>query len=436
MNSIPHQDRLKIVIQILTNKLPENRTNEDIQILVHALQKLTFWQKLNQISETNILHDYCKHLRLEQFKENTIIYKEGEYGEIFYILLNGQLNIDVEYFGEECLQKQQNSRTIICQSDCIFAYLDFRTYNKIVMNSKLHDINQQIQFFKKTQIFGKLGNRTISQLLCYFQVELFERNQVVYYENEKPEFIYIVKTGEFEFSKKFRKENRQKRIPIANIGPYELFGDLDCLLNKPRFYTVTCVMHATCYKISIDDFYQRIIEQNHVADMDQYLNQYIKSQMLSRQDRIEKVTETIEYNSNFLMGVKETVSVTESDEIAKIELHPYDKTHSRYAQIYNSLIDRKIMVRYATIHKTPVAIPRCSSKTQGTYRVISISAHKISPQRKKPENLYDEIEVPDQIKRKYQKQLMDLQKQQVSLRKQQYKIRTFNNNSQIIAYNS
>lgn len=63
------------------------------------------------------------------------------------------------------------------------------------------------------------------------------------------------------------------------------------------------------------------------------------------------------------MGVKETVSVTESDEIAKIELHPYDKTHSRYAQIYNSLIDRKIMVRYATIHKTPVAIPRCSSKT-------------------------------------------------------------------------
>ena len=68
-----------------------------------------------------------------------------------------------------------------------------------------------------------------------------------------------MKIGEFEFSKKFRKENRQKRIPIANIGPYELFGDLDCLLNKPRFYTVTCVMHATCYKISIDVKYVFLI---------------------------------------------------------------------------------------------------------------------------------------------------------------------------------
>lgn len=35
--------------------------------------------------------------------------------------------------------------------------------------------------------------------------------------------------------------SRWKNITISEIGIYQLFGDLECLLNKPRYFTVKCL---------------------------------------------------------------------------------------------------------------------------------------------------------------------------------------------------
>jgi cGMP-dependent protein kinase 2 len=78
---------------------------------------------------------------------------------------------------------------------------------------------------------------------------------MIYFEGDKSDVIYLVRDGVFQISKKMNVGSRWKNIPIVEIGSNQLFGDLECLLNKPRYFNVKCLSPGTCFKISNDEFY-------------------------------------------------------------------------------------------------------------------------------------------------------------------------------------
>lgn len=53
--------------------------------------------------------------------------------------------------------------------------------------------------------------------------------------------------------------NKRKNIPISEIGSNELFGDLESLMNKPRYFNVKCLIQGSCFKINSEDFYYKVI---------------------------------------------------------------------------------------------------------------------------------------------------------------------------------
>lgn len=64
------------------------------------------------------------------------------------------------------------------------------------------------------------------------------------------------------------------------------------------------------------------------------MNEYIKAQLLNRAERIQTVTETLALNSEYLIGLPE-INNSRHKDLSQVEMKILDKTHNRYAHIYN-----------------------------------------------------------------------------------------------------
>ncbi|CAD8116809.1 unnamed protein product [Paramecium sonneborni] len=361
-------------------------------------------KKLNQLGCIQCTNEYYDKIHNVEFEEGDEIIHTGEIGDLFYLLMEGEINIKKTYFGTEALLNLPYIQNIKSVTKTKFGTISKYDYEDIKRKAKLKDPNEQLEFFRQSQLFGQLSKAMIERLLKNCQIEIFDKTQIVYYEGEPSSTIYLVRDGIFQLQKKMIVENRWKNITISEIGIYQLFGDLECLLNKQRYFTVKCFKQGSCYKISNEDFYQKVISDQPSLEAQRYINQYIKAQLLNRTERIERVTMTLAQNSEYLIGLPE--SKTQSNkEWSQIEMRVLDKTHSRYAQIYNQACQKRVKVRYATIHKTEVAVPRITSKNDSVHKTIVVSIDKPIKQY-----IYDEIKMPEIVQRKYRDILPKRQK--------------------------
>ncbi|CAD8180159.1 unnamed protein product [Paramecium pentaurelia] len=352
-------------------------------------------KKLNQLGGINCQSEYLEKIHYIEFEEGEEIIKTGEIGHFFYLLIEGEVNIKKSYFGTEALINLPYIQTIKSITKTKFGTINKNDFENIKRKAKLKDTNEQLEFFRHSQLFGQLSKVMIDRLLKNCQIEIFDKNQLVYYEGDSSSTIYLVRDGIFQLQKKMIIGNRWKNITICEIGIYQLFGDLECLLNKQRYFTVKCLKQGSCYKISNEDFYQKVISDQPSQEAQIYINQYIKTQLLNRTERIERVTEALAQNSEYLIGLSGTKN-SSNKELSQIEMNVLDKTHSRYAQIYNQACQKRVKVRYATIHKTDVAVTRVTSKNEAIHKTIVVSIEKPLKQY-----IYDEIKMPDIVQRRF-----------------------------------
>lgn len=70
------------------------------------MQKIDFLNKFIGANNPDMI-SMCKHLALKFFEKNQTIFKEGEMGENFYIIISGKVEIYVEKFNEEKKVKEK-----------------------------------------------------------------------------------------------------------------------------------------------------------------------------------------------------------------------------------------------------------------------------------------------------------------------------------------
>ncbi|CAD8192228.1 unnamed protein product [Paramecium octaurelia] len=375
-------------------------------------------KKLNQLGGINCSTEYLEKIHQAEYEEGQEIIRTGESGHFFYLLIEGEINIKKSYFGSEALINLPYIQTIKSITKTKLGTISKFDFEYIRRKAKLKDTNEQLEFFRQSQLFGQLSKAMIGKLLKNCQIETFDKNQLVYYEGDPSSAIYLVRDGIFQLQKKMVVGNKYKNITISEIGIYQLFGDLECLLNKQRYFTVKCLKQGSCYKISNEDFYQKVISDQPSQEAKTYINQYIRTQLLNRNERIERANETLAHNSEFLIGLP-VMKSQQNKELSQIEMSVLDKTHTRYAQIYNSASQKRVKVRYATISKTDVAVSRVTSKKESINKTIVISIEK--PQK---QSIYDEIKMPDIVQRRYRNILPQ--------RKKDFWIITQNNKSSIL----
>mmetsp|Transcript_31922 Transcript_31922/g.54991 ORF Transcript_31922/g.54991 Transcript_31922/m.54991 type:complete len:509 (+) Transcript_31922:1417-2943(+) len=190
-------------------------------------------------------------------------------------------------FGELALLKGGNVRnaSVKCIEATTLLTLSRSDFNKILGNLEEKRLNEKVSFLSHVQCLKNLSKGALYKLSYYFTMKHFKRGDEVYKEGEESSKVYVVVTGEFQFSKKSQQKQRSmsvQRLPLNRVdrlytdmrerisqskpaelnvmikGPKEMFGDEDIIDRSTRKYSCFCLKNATVYYIDKHDLLRRL----------------------------------------------------------------------------------------------------------------------------------------------------------------------------------
>ena len=124
-------------------------------------------------------------------------------------------------FGElALLNNQPRSATITASSDVTLAVLLKKDYTRLVAAHTEKLLNDKVDFLRKLPIFRNWSKLSISKLSFAFQRQTCQKGQVIYSENDRVDYVYFVKEGEFLLSKLFTQSPSVK--PLQRLTTFSL----------------------------------------------------------------------------------------------------------------------------------------------------------------------------------------------------------------------
>jgi len=103
------------------------------------------------------------------------------------------------------------SATIRCLTDCKFAVLNKACYQQVFLVREKKKLERKVKYLKDIPFLKHVSKTKLAKFSYFFQEKEYKRGQAIYQEGEPCRYVFIVKEGEFELKKKFKKSNK---VPI------------------------------------------------------------------------------------------------------------------------------------------------------------------------------------------------------------------------------
>jgi cAMP-dependent protein kinase regulator len=192
------------------------------------------------------------------YAPGSVIVRQGDVGEYFYILTGGRADVFVEhpdgheisvdhlragqYFGEMALVGHQARRATVRAADdgpVSVATLDRDAFNKLVEESPAlrQDLQRVIslrQLQSEVDALADVDRPTLQRLTADAPTRLFSPGETIIRRGELGETFYFILAGEVEV---FAARNGHEAL-IDRLGPGGHFGELALLGNRRRMATV------------------------------------------------------------------------------------------------------------------------------------------------------------------------------------------------------
>lgn len=91
--------------------------------------------------------------------------------------------------------------SIRCLTETHFAVLSKKDFNKVLGVIEKKKYNEKVQFLRSLPYFSQLTKTSLGKLTYQFTDVPTIRNQVLYREGDSAEYVYIVKSGQYEVKK-------------------------------------------------------------------------------------------------------------------------------------------------------------------------------------------------------------------------------------------
>ena len=195
-------------------KRPEERSREDVLLLEDCLLGVKFFEDSDR--ETRL--ELCRAVQYECFDPGYHVFREGEQGEKFYIILKGAVSVrhrdpmrqvDVtiatlqegKSFGELALLKgESNVRTasVLCTDRAEFLVLHRHDYNKILNSMINKEIEEKVKFLRnvKTGAFRDLTVERLESLSGVLNLRKYPKNGILVRQGDDADELFFIKRGE------------------------------------------------------------------------------------------------------------------------------------------------------------------------------------------------------------------------------------------------
>lgn len=215
-------------------------TPEQLERLNKSVGKNFLFTNLDEESLKSVL----SHLQEKKVTSGTLVIKQGDVGDFFYIVESGTLEFLVDgekvgeagpgsSFGELALMyNAPRAATVRATSDAILWALDRVTFRSITLGKTFTKKKLHGEFLKEVPILKGLNVYELSKLANAMNSEVFEPGQEVITEGAVGEQFYIIESGEAEVTK-----SKEGKVQDLAKGGY--FGEVALLNDLPRQATVT-----------------------------------------------------------------------------------------------------------------------------------------------------------------------------------------------------
>ncbi len=123
--------------------------------------------------------------------------------------------------------------------------------------------NIKIEFLRNIQLFSSLRDEELNQICSKVIVEEFKKNEIILYEEDTNDFMYIILLGKV---KVVQTTEDGKEIILAIHKPDEIFGEISLIDGKTSPATVLATEDSLIAIISKKEFYSLLFKQGKVLE--------------------------------------------------------------------------------------------------------------------------------------------------------------------------
>jgi CRP-like cAMP-binding protein len=231
----------------------------------------------------------ARELSLHLIKPDTMIIREGEIGESFYILAKGKVSVftidtrGVEkhlanlrqgsIFGEMALvQRMPRSASVKSEEEC--AILEFTADNLANMSDALPLVAEALDKFTRNRllknllnqapIFKPFSKKQRKDLLSHFKAYVVETDTVIVKEGNEGAGLYLILSGEVDVIK---NHSGKEQIKLATLSSADSFGEISLIKNKLTTASVVATSRTTLFFLA-KHYFVRLTEN--VPELEEY----------------------------------------------------------------------------------------------------------------------------------------------------------------------
>ncbi|MCQ2816280.1 MAG: cyclic nucleotide-binding serine/threonine-protein kinase [archaeon] len=237
--------------EVLQIKQKHNKAYEDADLIENCILKNFFMSSLEKQARTEII----KEMTLAFVPKDTIIFEQGNYGNYFYILKEGEINLIIdnvitkkinkgESFGElALLHGAPRTGTCKANTNCYLWVMKRKNFKKIIDHINKINFEENKTFIQSIPVLSKADHNIHTTLCMSLIKEKYEKGTYIVKEGEVPTCISIIKEGEVNVMKK------DKLIRVMKKG--ENFGERSVLVGTARTCDVIANSKVICYSIPV-----------------------------------------------------------------------------------------------------------------------------------------------------------------------------------------
>lgn len=107
---------------------------------------------------------------------------------------------------------------------------------------------------KSCPLFSSLSKGSLWRIASLVQEKKFKGGEYLCHQNEPGDFCFIVSSGKVEVFYEIKKNTKNEKLVIAQVGPGEIIGELSLIDHLPRSASLIALENTKTLIISAWDF--------------------------------------------------------------------------------------------------------------------------------------------------------------------------------------
>ena len=234
---------------------------------LRLVQGLGFLRTLPQAS----LERLAKSARIRDVLEGATIVRQGERGDEFFVVAQGEAIVLVRDAGEDALVERKGptdffgerallgngvrQATVKAATPMKLLVFDQRVFWKelggvVAWESQVRAALQERDRLRAVPLFSEATPRQLDLLAVKLAVQPFHRGDPLVRQGDRGDAFYIVREGQVDVLS--RENGRSRRVTTLGAGEY--FGEIALLRDQPRVATVRGKTEGSVWRLARQDF--------------------------------------------------------------------------------------------------------------------------------------------------------------------------------------